>query len=293
MARPVVVGVDGSPAATHALQWGADEAARRRLRLHLLHAFGWSWPEIPVSPEAYGLPAGHRGPADIRAAARRLVREAADAVRAGHPYLDVTVQVSSDLPAAALTAVSRNAAVVVLGSRGMGGFAGLLVGSVSIQVAAHAHCPTVVVRRPGRTGAGVLVGVDGSQPADAVIGYAFDEASSRRTGLMAVHAFRWPASTGSGDILPTVHDPALLRAEEERLLSETLAGWREKYPDVPVRTRLATGRPGPVLADASAAAELSVVGSRRHGPAAGLLLGSVSRYVLHHAASPVAVVPHR
>jgi nucleotide-binding universal stress UspA family protein len=134
------------------------------------------------------------------------------------------------------------------------------------------------------------VGVDGSPASDSALGFAFEEASLRGTGLTVVHAWTMPVSTGPGDILPLVYDIDEVNAEETRLLAETVAGWQEKYPDVRVHRVVAHGAPAHELVQRSAGAELLVVGSRGRGGFRGLLLGSVSQAAIHHAQCPVAVV---
>jgi nucleotide-binding universal stress UspA family protein len=293
MTNPVVVGLDESPAAGLALMWGAAEAARRHRPLHLLHAHGWPQLDLPLGPDGAALQWGTRTAGAVRARADGLLADAATVVRRSGLAVEITTGARPDLPAAALIAASRTAAVVVVGSRGLGGFAGLLLGSVSIQVAAHAHSPVVVVREAAGDRRDVVVGVDGSEVSVAAIGYAFEQAAWRSGTLVAVHAWRWPVSTGPGDIAPLVYDPLDVTAEAERMLAEAVAGWHEKFPDVRVERRLVHGPAAPALVGASAHAELTVVGSRGRGGFGGLLLGSVSHQVLHHALSPVAVVRRR
>lgn len=197
-------------------------------------------------------------------------------------------------PAAALVAASEHAGVVVVGNRGCGGFTGLLLGSVGVELAAHAACPVVIVRHDDRSAgpeAGrVVVGIDGSHDAEHALQFAFEQASYRNAGLTALHAYQWPASTGPGDMLPLAYDPDDLRDDERRTLSESTSGWAEKYADVDIRHTVVRGRPAAVLIEASAGAELLVVGSRGRGGFKGLLLGSVSQAAIHHAACPVAVI---
>jgi len=182
--------------------------------------------------------------------------------------------------------------VAVVGDRGLGGFTGLLVGSVAVELAAHAHCPVLVARGTVDPALPVLVGVDGSPANQPAIGYAFEQAALRRVPLVALHAWAHPVASGSGDMLPLVYDLDEVQAAEERVLSEALAGWSEKYPDVTVERVVRHGSVRSTLIEASGRAQLVVVGARGRGGFAGLLLGSVSQAVLHHAACPVAVVPH-
>jgi nucleotide-binding universal stress UspA family protein len=189
----------------------------------------------------------------------------------------------------------------VLGRRGLGRFAELVVGSTSLHVATHGGCPVVVVplpRRPetpvtGPEGGRVVVGVDGSPASVEAIGFAFDWASMHGVGLTAVHAWYsdyYDQVGGKGGAIPLSVEVELFQGDELRLLSEALAGWREKYPEVDVRQLVVHGHPAEALMDASVGARLVVVGSRGRGGFRSLLLGSVSHAVLHHATSPVAVV---
>jgi nucleotide-binding universal stress UspA family protein len=197
-----------------------------------------------------------------RHAAERVVSEAVDGARATGWGVPVTGELTVGWPAAVLANESRTASLVVLGDRGLGGFTGLLVGSVAVQVAAHAVCPVLVARGTAHRG-DVLLGVDRSEANETAIGLAFEEAALRRT-----------------------------EADEDRALTEAIAPWQDKYPDVTVHRRLVRGRVRPVLIDATRRARLVVVGSRGRGGFTGLLLGSVSQALLHHADCPVAIVPH-
>jgi nucleotide-binding universal stress UspA family protein len=168
----------------------------------------------------------------------------------------------------------------------------LILGSVAVQAAAHAACPVLVARGEEHPTGPVVVGVDGSEVSALAVAFAAEEAALRGVELVAVHAWSTPVSTGPGDMLPVVYDPTLLESEARRVLSESLAGLAERYPDVAVRAELVRGQPGHCLAVRSATAQLVVVGARGRGGFAGLVLGSVSQSVLYHAASPVLVVRH-
>jgi nucleotide-binding universal stress UspA family protein len=190
---------------------------------------------------------------------------------------------------------SNDAAMVVVGSHGRGGFARLMLGSSSTAVAAHATVPVVVTRGTTSSGAWrqgpVVVGIDGSSVAVSAIDFACRAAALRRRGLVAVHA--WAQPDPFVDEAYAVLSESATRQTEARLaVSESLAGWRSQYPDVAVTEMIADGHPvDALLAEAKRAdASLLVVGSRGRGGFTGLLLGSVSRGVLHHATCPVAVV---
>ncbi|WP_405096021.1 universal stress protein [Micromonospora sp. NBC_01412] len=285
---PVVVGVDGSAIALDAVRTAAREAASRRRPLRIVHAFIWPLMRVTVDP-APGAPAG----AGLRNQAERYVAEAVTEAGRIAPEVVVTGAVVDGSPAPVLLAESRDASLLVLGSRGLGGFAGLLIGSATVQLSARAACPVLVVRGESRADGPVVVGVDGSELSTEAVGFAFDEAARRGVPLVAVHTWLYPAPLGPGDILPLVYDLEALAAEEERALAESVAGFAAQYPDVPVQQRLTRGSPAGVLVEESKTAQLVVVGARGRGALAGLLLGSVSHAVLQHAHSPVAILHHR
>ena len=268
----VVVGVDGSLASFDAVDLAARAAAARGRSLRVVHAF----PTENGPPEQ----------------AARIVDSAVARATTVAPGVPVRGEIRPGNPAAVLYECARDAALLVIGDRGLGGFRGVLLGSVAVHLTAHAACPILVARGRGGPRRPILVGVDGSPANDAAVGFAFEEAALWRVPLVALHAWTRPVPAGPGDMLPLVYDQAEVAAEETRLTAEALAGWREKYPDVVVRREVRHGPTRVTLIDATRDAQLVVVGTRGHGGFLGLLLGSVSQAVLHHAACPVAVVPH-
>ncbi|MER7273785.1 universal stress protein [Dactylosporangium sp. NPDC000244] len=293
-AAAVVVGVDGSHDGARAVRWAAADAARRHRPLHLVHACG-APPDLnpPVGP---AVPVACQE--EARQIAERTVAGASVQARDVAADLRITTEIVADRPVPALLNAARNASVLVVGNRGLGGFAALLVGSTGVQLAAHAECPVVIVRRPDRPDgpeAGrVVVGVDGSHDAEHALRFAFEQAAFRDTGLTAVHGYWLPVRVEAGGITAVAYDEDEVREERRRVVSESLAGWRENYPDVDVRLNVVPRLAGGALSDAAAGAELLVVGARGHGGFPGLHLGSVSQAMLHHAPCPVAVVrePH-
>ncbi|MGW1061207.1 universal stress protein [Micromonospora rubida] len=285
---PVVVGVDGSASALDAVRAATREATARNRPLRVVHAFIWPLIGTPLGPVP-GVPPE----AGLRNLAEEVIAEAVAEARKISAEVDVTGELVDGSPIPVLLRESRDAALVVLGSRGLGGFAELLVGSAAVQVSARADCPVLVVRGEPRADGPVVVGVDGSTLSTEAVGFAFEEAALRGTGLVAVHTWLYPTPVAPGDILPVAYDLDSLIEEEGRALAETVAGWSERYPQVPVRQRLVRGAPAPVLVEESAAAQLTVVGGHGRGAWGGLLLGSVSHAVLHHARSPLAIVRHR
>ncbi|MEU9075495.1 universal stress protein [Kitasatospora sp. NPDC004745] len=281
----VLAGVDGSPQSTAAAHWAAGEARLRGVPLRLVHA----WPWLTDGESAFA------EPDDLPAAAQRVLAAAAGEVRERHPGLEVRTDGVLDAPVDGLVAAAADTDLLVLGSRGRGGFTGLLLGSVSMAAAARSGVPVVVVREPGTAGGGdgpeVVVGVDAQDPQDEVLAFAFREAALRGARVRAVHGWDLPPVFGyAGGAVPAT-EIAQLEALEAKLLSLAVAAERERHPGTAVveDVRLGAARG---LVDASAGAALVVVG-RRHRPIEfGPRLGRVAHAVLHHAQAPVAVVPH-
>ncbi|WP_344979454.1 universal stress protein [Streptosporangium fragile] len=283
MAAPVVVGVDGSASSFQAVAWAAEEAALRGAPLRVVHAaLRWAY-DVPLVPQP-----AHWG-ADAEASVRELLRQATERAHAAAPGLEVTTEVVDGAAAGALAAAAGTAQLAVVGSRGRGGFTGLLLGSVGRDLAAEAPCPVVVVRHPpARDGAEIVAGVTGRPDQEPVLRFAFEEAALRGLPLRALHAWTHPATRAPGDMQPLVYDVEGVGQEEARLLAESLGGWREKFPDVPLVEHVVHEHPGKALVDASETAELVVVGPRSRGK----VLGSTVYALLHHAHAPVAVVRH-
>ncbi|HYO03529.1 MAG TPA: universal stress protein [Mycobacterium sp.] len=290
----IVVGVDGSPAATSAVQWAAHDAELRNAPLTLVHVLtttAGTWLGTPL-------------PADWTSGqqewGRHVIDEAVKVVR--ESCVRPTVQINRETPSggivSALAALSKNAELVVVGRRGTGKSRGRPMGSVSSAVVHHAHCPVAVIHdedppmeQPAQ--APVLVGIDGSQGAELATAIAFDEASRRNVGLLAVHA--WSdigvmALAGIG--ADGIGTPALSSIEDE-VFAERLAGWSEHYPDVSVHRESVRNDPATVLVAESRRAQLTVVGGHGLGGFAGMLLGSVSTAVVQLAQSPVIVAHQR
>lgn len=280
----VVVGADGSESSLAAVRVAATAAVKRGRALRIVHAF--IWPQLAV---AVGPP--RDGPPDLglRHTAERLLAEASGEAQKAAPDVRVTTELVDGAAAPVLVHASRSADLLVLGDRGLGGFSGLLLGSVAVQAVEYAACPVLVVRGADRPGGPVVVGVDGAVSTSA-IEFAMQEASRLGVALTAVHVWNSPVSAGPGDMLPLVYDPAALEDEERRVLSESLAGWAERYPDVDIRSELVRGHPAHRLIEWSTSAQLMVVGARGRGGFAGLLLGSVSQALIHHSACRVAII---
>lgn len=276
-ARPVVAGVDGSPSSVAAAEHAATVALTRNAPLLLVHGY--------LHPGGYGsapLEPYQTFPPPPPAHADVMLSDLAGSLRTTHPGLEVSHKQVLGGGSATLVAESRDADVVVVGCRGHGSLAGLLLGSVSSQVVAHAHCPVVVVRpaEPGQpaTGSPVVVGVDGSPASTLALEHAAAEAARRELRLLVVHA-GVPAS-----------EPDTGQAEE--VLAQAVEAARAAYPHLAVDSQvLHTADAAAGLVDASKDASVVVVGSRGRGGFTGLLLGSVSQALVHHAHCPVLVIP--
>ncbi|MET8135200.1 MULTISPECIES: universal stress protein [unclassified Streptomyces] len=294
MELPLVVGVDGSEPGMRAVDWATDEAALRGLPLRLVYASLWERYEGAALAEGLG-----RSSEQIMA--DTVVEAAAERARRRDAAVRVTTEVVPDDAVGALLREGLNATALVLGSRGRGGIAERLLGSVSLTVAARAHCPVIVLRGSHDNQARdsryrrVVLGVGDPAHGSAAARFAFREAAERGVALEAVRAWRWPAHE-SVDHPLMAGEPARLHEQRAvEVLDKALSGAAEEYPAVDVRRRTVEGTARTVLLDASTEADLLVVGVRRHDSHGhiGMQLGRVAHAALHHAACPVAVVPQR
>jgi nucleotide-binding universal stress UspA family protein len=286
----VAVGIDGSPASHAALRWAAREAEMRHVPLHIIHGVmspGSAWQPLVT---------GRRLPrrwasSGLRDGADYMVAVAIEAARRLAPSVDVSGAAVRAATGPMLVSESARAALLVVGSRGAGGYAGMLLGSTSGYTATRAECPVVVVPpawKPQSAGS-IVVGVDGSEVANLAVRFAFEEADLRRVPLMAIRAFS-PITGAGRDSEPEAIE---LRQLERMNLATSLARWVAAYPDVRFDGQAVPGNPVNALIDAAAEAQLLVVGSRGLSGIGGLLLGSVSLRVLHHGGCPIGVVhPH-
>jgi nucleotide-binding universal stress UspA family protein len=272
-ALPVLVGIDGSPPSVAAAEFAAAFAQRREAPLRLVHAY-----QRPLyGYDIAGLPL-EASDEQLRAVLEGTLADLAERLRVQFPGLpSVDTRQVYRTPAGLLIEESGSALVTVVGCRGVGGFAELMLGSVSSQVAAHARGPVVVVRgqHPHRTGEQrpVLVGFDGSSAASRALDFAAVEAVARKAPLVVAHVY-----TGSDE-------------EAKQLLTDAVEPWAWDYTGQPIELRpIYSPNPDYALIEASRSADLIVVGSRGRGGFLGLALGSVSRTLVHHAYSPVAVI---
>jgi nucleotide-binding universal stress UspA family protein len=273
MTYGIVAGYDGSPSSGDALRWAAREAKARGMTLTVCLAW---------RPDQMALPTE----SDLCNLARQHGQEI---LARGLPYAESVLgpaRVRAELVAGSAAYVlcerNRTADMVVVGSRGHSELSGLLLGSVSWQVAGHACGPVVVVRgewRPANQAPGpVVVGADGSPAAQAAVAFAFEEAALRDVPLVAVCAL-----TDEPGRLGEAH-----QVEED--FEHLMACEAKEHSEVTVVLRVLPGTPRAALLTASAGAQMIVVGARGRGGLEDMRLGSVAQAVLHHAPCPVGVV---
>ncbi|GAA3880342.1 universal stress protein [Streptomyces lacrimifluminis] len=289
MNLPIVVGVDGSEPSLRAVDWAADEAALRGAPLRLVYASLWERYEGAALAQDFGKPSE-------QVMAEDIVRTAAQRARLRQSDVRIATDVLPEEPEYALVREGHTAAALVVGSRGRSGVVEMLLGSVSLAVAAHADCPVIVLRgshdnqvRAGTQGR-VVVGIGEQATDSAALRFAVQEAELRHATLDAVRAWRCPAHEST--------EHPLLAGEPARLHEQHAAEVLEQaLKDVPeqvgLRRRTVEGPARRVLPDASRDADLLVVGARRNPGHVGLQLGRVAHAVLHHSACAVAVVPEQ
>ncbi|TQM31988.1 universal stress protein [Nocardia bhagyanarayanae] len=283
--QSIVVGVDGSRSALAAARWAGAVAAREGVRLVVLSI-------VPTID--YRITAAIVADADIlptlRFVAKKHAAAAVDAVRADQPDLEITQTVVEGVPGDELVEASATALLLVVAATADDRITTLLLGSTALRVANKAHCPVVVWRgdvdKPLPDDRPVLVGVDGSPGGEAAVGRAFEMAALLGVRVVALHAWNDP------DLLQWTPVPdawEVLAQQEQKLLSERLAGWSSQFPDLQVEKLVLQSPATRALLEHGADAQLVVTGSQGRNRLTGLLLGSTSQNLLHHAPCPVLV----
>jgi nucleotide-binding universal stress UspA family protein len=277
----VVVGVDASDNAARAAAWAAHEAAARSLSLLIVHAL-----DLPIGAAAVIEPVTYA--AVNRKHAADLLERIAAPLRAQYPQLAIDTEVSDLDAARSLVTRSDGSELVVTGTRGHGGFAGMLLGSVSLKCAAHAHSPLVVVRGEdsGEPRDEIVLGVEREQH-EAPIRFAFATAAKFGATIRPVRA--WQPKIGYGGYYTEGLD--ITRMHEMTDVESLLKAVREDFPDVPVSPAAVEGNPVPILIEAAHGARLLVVGAHRHHGPLSVGAGYVVQGLLSHSPTPVAVVP--
>ena len=286
-AGTIVVGVDGSSSSAQALVWAVEQAEAEHRPLTLLHA-------VPPATLSWLKQAGEHA-RDAHELSLRdsqaVLDRASEAVRRLAPNLTVDHLFRFDDPRQALIEVSERASMVVLGSRGRGRMQSLLLGSTAVAVVRHAQCPVVVHRptNPSPVRSGIAVGADATEDSLPVLDFAFRQASMRRLNLTVVHSFWYYQQPSTVD--EVLSDPAAAMLRQRLALSESLAGFAEKYPDVTVHAQLDQGMPERHLLRLAGDMDLLVVGAHHVSRAQQFMFDSVSVWLVEHATCPVAVVP--
>ncbi|MFC9080200.1 universal stress protein [Streptomyces sp. NPDC057062] len=287
MTLPIVVGVDGSEPSLRAVDWAADEAALRGAPLRLVYASLWE------RYEGQSLTDDLTKPSE-RVRAEDIVATGAQRAQLRAPDVKISTEVLREEPEYTLVRESRDASLLVTGIRGRSGIAEALLGSVSLTVAGHAHCPMVVVRGNHDTRARsaahgrVVVGVGEKPTGSAAVRFAFEEARRRGVPVDAVRAWRCPAYETTDHPL-LAGEPA--RLHEQQAVEALKAAFQSAPSDIESHSHTVEGYARNVLVSASHDAGLLVVGARRRLGHFGLQLGRVAHGVLHHSTCPVAVVP--
>ncbi|WP_304452497.1 universal stress protein [Nocardiopsis sp. YSL2] len=293
----VVVGYDGSDHANAAVEWGAVEAVRRGVPLRLVHALG-----MPLIVSAYGGPVRFEPTDEIRGHATKVLAVAAERARTAAPSVAVETVTTLEDPPLALLRQSHPGDLIVVGTRGLGGVASMVVGSVSVRVATQAPCPVVVVPtsdggKPPTTALDkIVVGVDGGANSRRALGLAMNLAEESGGEVVVVHSWEIPFAYDPVALTASGWQPQeeLFEEQSEKLVAELLADvvdQRREDSEVTVSVVRSKARPSEALLEAATGADAIVVGSRGRGSVRGLLLGSVSQTVLHHSPIPVVVLP--
>ncbi|HET9422911.1 MAG TPA: universal stress protein [Nocardioides sp.] len=288
----IVVAVDGSEHATRAVQWAVEQAGFERRPLVVVNAaseadvLGAAWVDVARTYPS--------GPADILRHSRAIVDDAVELAQGMRSGLTIEAMPVVGDARQVLVDLSAHAHLIVMGSRGRGTFRSMLLGSVSASVSKHADCP-VIVCRPVTTGPpshGVVVGADGTAESLTVIEFAFQQASFRQLPLTVVHCF-WDVAAAAADVeeLPRGEQVPESQADLRILLSESIAGLSEKYPDVEVTLRLTHGLVDEGLAALTDGTALVVVGRHPRQGLGRVLSVALATAVVERARCAVAVVP--
>ncbi|WP_282203376.1 universal stress protein [Kitasatospora fiedleri] len=281
-ANGVVAGVDGSVPAAEAAEWAAREAERRGVGLHLVHAVNTG--TVTLSPRT-----GTTVTDLILREAAELLEAVRATLAAAHPGLRITGDVVPREAGDAVLTAAEHASLAVLGTRGHGGFASLLLGSVSLRVAAHATCPVTVVRAAGHSDGPVLVALHDERDT-AALRFGCETAARRGLPVRAVHTWS-PVVADVGRMAPMVDELGEEARLHEQLLRRTCDPVREEYPGVEVESHQVTGSAAATVVEESRTAALVVLSRHEPAPRFGLRLATPVHAVLHHAHCPVAVVP--
>jgi nucleotide-binding universal stress UspA family protein len=299
MFQSVTAGMDGTRESFAAVDWAAREAQLRHVPLQLVQVRETgAYPYTPIADDEVE-----------EEWAQTVTNEVLDELNRRAPQLQTNVELVSGRPAHVLSGVSAKTDLLVLGSRGLGSLLGFIVGSTTLPTVAHTACPAVLVRAPQDEDAStddsfgsfpasrppegdIVVGVDLSRPCDELIAFGFETAARHSAALRVLYAWDLPASYG---IRPLPVPPAMtseLLAAQNQALAAALQPWQHSHPDVKVHAEAEIAQPARLLVEAASQASLLAVGRRNRRSRIGTHLGPVTHAVMHHARTPVAVVPH-
>jgi nucleotide-binding universal stress UspA family protein len=289
----IVVGIDYSPASDAALAWALECSAHSTSQLRIVHVSETSETELRILDRE-----GWRVEDQLRERGQLLVDAALETAKASYPDVPVAAHVTMGSAPAVLVEESKDADILVVGNRGVGGFRGLVLGSTALRVTERAHCSVVAVPDAPSDGSasrsGIVVGVkNGNDTETAALDFAVQRAADHdKEPVTVVHAWEIPALLRAGPVAPLVYDWDLVAGQERVRVEEALLPWSRRHAGVDLRIKAIQGHPAQVLAEEARHARLLVVGGRGRGSMREAVLGSVSHAVLHHAVTPVAVV-HR
>lgn len=287
----VVVAVDGSDASNNAVRWAANTALKRGIPLRIASSY-----TMPQFLYAEGMVPPKELYDDLQSETLDKIEQAREIAHEVAPELKIGHTVAEGSPIDMLLEMSHDVTMIVMGSRGMGGLSGMVMGSVSASVVSHAACPVVVVREDNAVTESnkygpVVVGVDGSEVSQKATAYAFREAQARGSELIAIHTWMdMQVQASLAGLSAAQAEWEEVEREQGELLSERLEDLQEEYPDVPVKKVIARDRPVRALSEGAEGAQLLVVGSHGRGGFKGMLLGSTSRALLQSAPCPLMVV---
>ena len=287
----VVVAVDGSDAAKNAVRWAANTASKRGVPLRIASSY-----TMPQFLYAEGMVPPQELFDELQAETMSIVEEAKKIAEEVNPNLKIAYTIAEGTPIDMLLELSETNKMIVMGSRGLGGLSGMVMGSVSAAVVSHAHCPVVVVREDNHLTeenkyGPIVVGVDGSDVSQQATEFAFAEADARGAKIEAIHTWiDMQVQASLAGLAAAQQEWKVVEEEQTQLLQERLAPLLEQYPNVDVDMVITRDRPIRALVDAAKHAQLLVVGSHGRGGFRGMLLGSTSRALLQQAPCPMVVV---
>jgi nucleotide-binding universal stress UspA family protein len=289
--EPVVVGFDDTEHSTKAVEYAVAEAFARQVPLRLVHVYRW----IPA-PGAPGMPFSDIPKDEVRAAVVDRLEDAARRLRVEHPGLVVETEPLEGDPPVMLARAARGASLLVVGGRGHGGFAGLLLGSTTLRVLPMAECPVLVVRGAEVPHTGrIMVGIDllSARKSTDALEFAFAEAARRKAEVYAVSVWEDPARVLGSYARLTPQTFPDYEGLQRKHLASIVAPFQDKHPDVVVSQQAFPGTVSRMLVDSTRLVDALVIGGDASHPAKhpGMKVGALAHIVLHHAHCPVFIVP--